>query len=134
MSINPTLAGKRILLVDDDEDRRVLLTQFFKIFQTDLITAASGKEGLGLLGTQGQSFDLIILDVMMGDMLGWDVFKQTKLADENFDTPVLFLTSLGEEARGAFEALDAGPNCRLESKGISTNELMKVAETMIAGA
>ena len=82
---------KRILIVDDDDEIRELLE--FDIAQSGYFvdTASDGKEGLNKV--LNNSYDLVILDVMMPKMNGFDVCKnirQAKLA-----IPVLMLTAKG---------------------------------------
>ncbi len=82
---------KRILIVDDDDEIRELLE--FDIAQSGYFvdTASDGKEGLTKV--LNNSYDLVILDVMMPKMNGFDVCKnirQAKLA-----IPVLMLTAKG---------------------------------------
>ncbi|MBO6272317.1 response regulator transcription factor [bacterium] len=82
---------KRILIVDDDDEIRELLE--FDVAQSGYFvdTARDGKEGLNKI--LNNSYDLVILDVMMPKMNGFDVCKnirQAKLA-----IPVLMLTAKG---------------------------------------
>ena len=82
---------KRILIVDDDDEIRELLE--FDVSQSGYFvdTASDGKEGLNK--ALNNSYDLIILDVMMPKMNGFDVCKnirQAKLA-----IPILMLTAKG---------------------------------------
>ena len=82
---------KRILIVDDDDEIRELLE--FDVAQSGYFvdTAKDGKEGLNKV--LNNSYDLVILDVMMPKMNGFDVCKnirQAKLA-----IPVLMLTAKG---------------------------------------
>lgn len=82
---------KRILIVDDDDEIRELLE--FDVAQSGYFvdTASDGKEGLNK--ALNNSYDLIILDVMMPKMNGFDVCKnirQAKLA-----IPILMLTAKG---------------------------------------
>ncbi|MBR2386910.1 response regulator transcription factor [bacterium] len=82
---------KRILIVDDEDEIRDLLE--FDISSSGYITdtAQNGEEGLkkALSG----NYDLILLDVMMPKMNGFDVCKNIRLA--KIKTPVLLLTAKG---------------------------------------
>ena len=84
-------SSKRILIADDDEEIRELLE--FDISQSGYIvdTAKDGLEGLNK--ALKNTYDLIILDVMMPKMNGFDVcrnIRQAKLA-----VPILMLTAKG---------------------------------------
>lgn len=84
---------KRILVVDDEKLVRNSVAAVFQREGIETTQAASGKEALELL--EKQAFDLIILDVMLGDMDGFyvvSVIRQRKV-----HTPLLFLSGNTEE-------------------------------------
>jgi len=58
----------KLLIVDDETDIREFAKHFFQKRGIDVSTASGGKEALDLIGLM--SFDLILLDVRMGDMFG----------------------------------------------------------------
>lgn len=78
-----------ILIVDDEQDIREILQ--FNLEKTGYrcLTAASGTEALEVIADQ--QVDLILLDVMMPGMSGFEVAERVK------DIPVVFLTALSEE-------------------------------------
>jgi len=82
---------KRILIVDDDDEIRDLLE--FDVSQSGYFvdTASDGKEGLQK--ALNNSYDLILLDVMMPKMNGFDVCKNIRKA--TISIPVLMLTAKG---------------------------------------
>lgn len=82
---------KRILIVDDDDEIRELLE--FDIAQSGYFvdTAVDGKEGLTKV--LNNSYDLVILDVMMPKMNGFDVCKNIRQA--KIAIPILMLTAKG---------------------------------------
>ncbi|MCM1266089.1 MAG: response regulator transcription factor [Candidatus Gastranaerophilales bacterium] len=82
---------KRILIVDDDDEIRELLE--FDIAQSGYFvdTACNGKDGL--TKALNNSYDLIILDVMMPKMNGFDVCKNIRQA--KLSIPILMLTAKG---------------------------------------
>lgn len=84
-------AQKRILIVDDDTEIRELLE--FDIGQSGYYvdTAKDGLEGLNK--ALNNTYDLIILDVMMPKMNGFDVCKNIRQA--KFTVPILMLTAKG---------------------------------------
>jgi two-component system KDP operon response regulator KdpE len=84
--------GHRILVVDDDPSMLELIKTIFANEGGHVYTAASGQEGLRRLhDCQPQ---LIILDVMMPGMDGWQLCNIIRHLS---DVPILFLTALGEE-------------------------------------
>jgi two-component system sensor histidine kinase/response regulator len=119
---------KRILAVDDDENilslEKAILTQD----GFEVVTAVGAKEALAII-EQG-SVDLILLDVVMPEMDGFELCRQLK-GDPRFKSiPVVFLT-----ARGGGEALAEG----FESGGMmyirkpfTAAKLLAVVGTMLA--
>lgn len=80
---------KRILIVEDEESIRKLLKLNLELEGYEVVQAADGKTGMEL--TTGQHFDLILLDVMLPEIDGFDVCEQIRL--NNMEVPILFLTA-----------------------------------------
>jgi two-component system alkaline phosphatase synthesis response regulator PhoP len=83
----------RILIVDDEPEmvRGLADNLRFEGYQT--LAATNGKDGLALALQEGP--DLILLDVMMPELSGWDVLRALRKKD--LDVPVIMLTARGEE-------------------------------------
>src|SRR5579864_3765407 len=79
----------RILVVDDEENITYLLGTALRHFGFDVLTAASGREGLAK-ATDAKP-DLVLLDVMLPDLNGFDVCR--RLRDSGVQVPILFLTA-----------------------------------------
>jgi two-component system response regulator VicR len=84
---------KRILIVEDDAAILRGLTDNLKAEHFDVVSAMDGQEGFEL--AKKRKCDLIILDVMLPSMSGFDICKQ--LRTESVQTPILMLTGKGEE-------------------------------------
>jgi DNA-binding response OmpR family regulator len=84
---------KRILLVDDDRDFVVATTAVLES-TCDVDVAYGGGEGLAKARTSRP--DLILLDVIMPDMDGFDVCEELKADQALADVPIIMLTSLAE--------------------------------------
>ena len=78
----------RILVVDDEEDLREILRFNLEAEGFEVETAASAEEAMGLLGTHP---DLLLLDVMMDRMSGFEMARRMREAGDN--TPIIFLTA-----------------------------------------
>ena len=87
----PTAPG-RILVVDDNESNRDMLSRRLQHQGYEVYIADSGHKALALLGTQG--VDLILLDVMMPEMDGYEVLL--KLKEGWRDLPVIMISALDE--------------------------------------
>ncbi len=87
------MANEKILIVDDELTVRLALKTAFirEGMQTD--EASCGKDGLKRIGEQ--TYDLIVLDVMMQDMDGYAILQ--KLRADGIMTPVLMLSGKNEE-------------------------------------
>ena len=83
----------RILIVEDEPAMRMGLKDNFEFESYDVEMAVDGQEGLDKV--RSGSFDLIILDVMMPKMSGFDVCKA--LRKMGIMTPIIFLTAKSEE-------------------------------------
>ena len=107
-----------ILVVDDDRRNRALLRGC--LHRTyDVVEAESGPEALELLARR--SVDLVLLDVTMPGMSGFDVCREVKRLADGSALPVLMLTALrDQEARNA--GLEAGADDFL-SKPVDRREL-----------
>lgn len=83
----------RLLVVDDEPSMRMGLKDNLEFESFEVEMAMNGQEALHKI--QQQTFDLIILDVMMPKMSGLDVCKTMR--QQGNQTPVIFLTAKGEE-------------------------------------
>ena len=86
-----TKTNKRLLVVDDDEQIRELLT--FDIAQSVYIVDSASDDEAGLKKVLENNYGLILLDVMMPKMNGYDVCKNIRLVKPA--VPILMLTAKG---------------------------------------
>ena len=107
----------RILLVDDDLELTQLLTEILTLEGFQVTVAEDGEEGLQRLAEQ--SFDLVLLDVMMPRLNGFAML--TKLR-KTHDTPVLMLTARGD-SQDRVNGLEAGADDYL-AKPFDDRELL----------
>ncbi|HEY5023772.1 MAG TPA: response regulator transcription factor [Acidimicrobiales bacterium] len=82
--------GDRILVVEDEENISFVVTAALRLSGFHVIEARLGSDGLRL-ATAGDSPDLIVLDVMLPDLDGFEVCR--RLRAEGIDAPVVFLTA-----------------------------------------
>ena len=104
---SPGLAGRqaRILIVDDEPQHRQLLEVMLAPEGFLLLTAASGEEALAMVAQQPP--DLILLDVMMPGMDGYQVVARIKANPATKGIPVILLTALDDRSSRA-HGLSAG--------------------------
>jgi two-component system, OmpR family, alkaline phosphatase synthesis response regulator PhoP len=87
------MAKKKILAVDDDATALGALRQILVQKGYDVSTAPNGHDALTTLA--GGSFDLVILDVSMPGLSGYDVCRKIRQGEKTRDVPVIFLTAKG---------------------------------------
>lgn len=84
----------KILVVDDEDRMRKLVNDFLTRKQYKVVEAADGEEAIDLF-FQNNNFDLVILDVMMPKMDGWEVCREIRKLSK---VPIIMLTAKGEES------------------------------------
>ena len=107
----------KILIIDDDEGMTEILSLLLNPASSDIITANSGKDGIELV--KKFSPDVVILDLMMPGMNGWQVTKAIRTFS---DMPILILSAIDSPGLVA-EALDAGADDYL-TKPVSSGTLI----------
>jgi|GEM_PF-1916463 len=110
---------KVVLIIDDDPDSQILLGNYTEELCCRVVSAPNGTQGLELAKTVKP--DLILLDLVMDGMSGFDVLKQLQMHPTLKNTPVIVTSIIGSENRsnlvGAMEVLDK-PIQRQELRGI----------------
>jgi DNA-binding response OmpR family regulator len=96
---------KKILVVDDEDDILQFLELVLREKGYDVVTAASGQEAL--TRAQMERPDLVLLDIMMPQMDGWEVLKLLRVDEETADIPVAML-SARTEAKDRVQGLQEG--------------------------
>jgi len=100
----PDANTKRTLLLVDDDEIHLDVTGNMLKGEYETITAKSGKEALGYL-LKGVVPDLILLDIIMPNMDGWETYNRIRGISLLRDVPIAFLTSLNgrDEVQQAHE-------------------------------
>ncbi|MCU0496994.1 MAG: response regulator [Anaerolineae bacterium] len=80
----------QILIVEDDSDLSEMLNAYFRVQSYDVITAMWGQDALRL--SQEHAVDLVILDIRLPDIDGFEVCRQMRLQRRTQDVPIIFLT------------------------------------------
>lgn len=83
-------AKPHLLIVEDDLDLAEMLNAYFRVQNYEVYTAAWGEEALKL--SREHDIDLIVLDIRLPDIDGYEVCRQLRLQRRTQDTPILFLT------------------------------------------
>lgn len=105
MTATQEAAGKRILVVDDDRNLRKIIATNLEIAGYDVITAASGTDAL--LEMNSTQMDLVLLDVMMPSIDGYETARRIRKHPTNGTVPIIMLTAKGE-VEDKIAGFDAG--------------------------
>jgi CheY-like chemotaxis protein len=95
---------KKIMVVDNEPDIVDLTRTVLELGGYNVVPAHSGEECLKIL--EGEKVDLILLDIMMPGMSGWDVFNRVKKSDP--DIKVAFMSVLEISDKRKQVLLDEG--------------------------
>jgi len=118
------MIGKKVLLIDDDIDSLRLMRLLFSESGAQVMTARDGLEGISKLHSHKP--DLVVLDVMMPGVSGFDVCKQIR---KTSNVPVIMLTALGQE-ENVLQGLENGADDYL-AKPFSPEILLARARSVI---
>ena len=101
---NKLIAGMKILIVDDVPDNLSILGHFLKQSDLQIFIARGGAQGIEFV--KKNKPDLILLDVMMPDIDGYEVCRKLKSDESTKNIPVIFITGLveTENIKKGFEA------------------------------
>lgn len=114
----PFPASLHVLLVDDEESVREPLATVLELAGHQVETASGGAEALAMI--EKQQFDVLITDLGMPDLNGWDVAMQAK--QRRPDLPVLLLTGWGQRLEDARQSHIDG----MVAKPVRVEELQNV--------
>ncbi len=99
--------AKKILVVDDDDLVLIAIQELLTPLGYAVTSVSNGTSALAKVS--GEQFDLVILDVIMPEMDGFEVCRRIRKMDSYAETPVLMLTAKsGEEDRQ--KGMEAGAN------------------------
>jgi CheY-like chemotaxis protein len=110
----------KILVVDDSAANRLVLTGHLEAAGFKVVEATSGESALALL--MRETIDLAVLDVLMPGMDGYETCRRMRADPAMAETPVLFLTALGDRDAAPMKA--AGGNGIL-GKPFQRGELLR---------
>lgn len=80
----------KILIVEDDLDLAEMLNAYFRVQSYDVLTAAWGKDALEI--SAEHNLALVVLDIRLPDIDGYEVCRQLRLQRRTQDVPIIFLT------------------------------------------
>jgi CheY-like chemotaxis protein len=123
----PHLMNTTILIADDHDDNRELLLLLLSGAGYDVREARNGSECLAV--ARDQPPDLILMDLSMPVLDGWEVFQQLKTDERTRTIPCMAVTAHADLDRN--QALEAGFRAYV-SKPFSGDALLKTVATVLA--
>lgn len=119
----------KVLIIDDDPEMVDVIALLLKTNKIKPLKAFSGREGLDL--AVNRQPDVLLLDIMMPEMDGFQVFEELLKDDRTAGIPVIFVTAKsGDEPRA--KAMSMGASAYV-TKPYSRNELMEKVRQAAAG-
>jgi two-component system phosphate regulon response regulator PhoB len=126
----PTLGRKTILSIEDDEEFGRLLELMLKQETVKVVRATNGQDGLRL--AEELKPDLIVLDLMMPDMHGWEVLERLQSQEDLQHIPVIVVTALSSRTDVAYGREAAGVEAYLV-KPLRTAEFRSAVTDVLSG-
>jgi HAMP domain-containing protein/signal transduction histidine kinase/CheY-like chemotaxis protein len=87
------LTGKNILVVDDDVRNLFALTTVFERYNINVITAESGKEAIKIIGDDDPKIEMVLMDIMMPEMDGYETTQKIRREHKNSTLPIIAVTA-----------------------------------------
>jgi len=114
--------SKKILFIEDESALQKTFGEILRQEGYEMISALDGKTGLRL--AKSEKPDLILLDLILPKMPGFDVLKKLKEDNETKDIPVIVLTNL-EDIKDVDRAIELGATTYLVKAKYSLEEIVE---------
>ena len=122
------MSRKKILVVDDSKTALFMVTTILKKEPYELITAQDGQQAVEVAAAQQP--DLILMDVIMPRMTGFEACRELKQREDTKAIPVILVTTRGEEAN-VETGFESGCNDYV-TKPINAQELLAKVRDLVA--
>jgi CheY-like chemotaxis protein len=90
----------RILIVEDNDDNYLLISEILSDYAITLVRAANGKEFFSII-SQSKNFDLVLMDLLLPDYDGIELTKH--LINNNIHIPIVFISAYTQRCEEIFE-------------------------------
>jgi len=120
---NEALRGRKVLVVDDDVRNIFALTTLLENQDMEVVTATNGRGAIRLI-EETPDLSLVLMDIMMPEMDGYETMREIRSAPDFRNLPILALTA--KAMKGDREkCLDAGASDYI-SKPVNTDQLLSL--------
>jgi CheY-like chemotaxis protein len=120
---NEMLRGRKVLIVDDDARNIFALTSLLEDHEMEVISTTNGRDAIEMIGGR-QDLSLVLMDIMMPDMDGYETMRQIRRSTEHRTLPILALTA--KAMKGDREKCLAAGASDYISKPVNTGELLSL--------
>ena len=99
----------RILLIEDFEANQDLISRYLRLFDYEVVEASDGQAGLKMARLRRTEIDLVLLDMNLPQMDGWEVARQLKADEFTRSLPVIAVTAhamVGDREKGLSAGCD----------------------------
>ena len=117
-----------ILYIDDERAMIDLVQQTLTLLGYQTVGAVSGKKGMALI--RERKPDLLLLDLMMPDFNGWDIFREMKQDKTLADVPIVIITAVNTGA-GENVINDLPPAEAYLAKPFDVETLLQVVQKLL---
>ncbi len=97
-----------LLIVDDEKVNLMLLREYLRTLSVNMVEASSGSEAVEIVASGNYQFALILLDVMMPGMDGFQTAETLRGLPGGQAVPIMFITALGRDREYIFKGYEAG--------------------------
>ena len=115
---------KRILVVDDTELFRTLMQDLLEKSGFEVVTANDGLEALQSIKREMPNLDLVLLDLLLPKMTGFDVLKEVRKDETGKSLPILVVTNVFKDADQIEKVKKLGANGYI-SKELKATEIVE---------
>ena len=115
------MSKEKILVIEDDANLREAICTFIEINGLDFVSAANGKEGL--LCLTSQVVDMVVCDINLPDVLGWEILKAVRNDPRIYNIPFIFLSAYADK-KDVNKGLELGADEYI-TKPFSNKELIE---------
>ncbi len=124
----PVNGAGTVMLIDDEELVRTSLTRLLILLGYTVVSFGGGREALDYFVDNSDSVDLVLLDMVMPDMAGPEVFDRLRKIDP--DAAIIILS--GYAAKGSVDSLIARGACAFINKPVKTEEFARIIKSILS--
>jgi HAMP domain-containing protein/CheY-like chemotaxis protein len=123
-STNEVLRGRKVLIVDDDARNIFALSTVLENQEMEILSATNGRQAIALIKEHSDDLAIVLMDIMMPEMDGYETMREIRLQPEFRHLPILALTA--KAMKGDREkCLEAGASDYI-AKPVDTDQLLSL--------